>query len=136
MTKYGAIPTLAYKDAEGAIDFLTKALGFTAENVYHTETGQVMHAELSLGNAFVMLGTVDNTSDFGKMTRTPEEVGDFNTQSPYFIIEEIKDHYENAIANGANIVMPLVDHDYGGSGYSCKDPEGNIWNFGTYSPYP
>ena len=44
MTKYGAIPTLAYKDAEGTIDFLTKALGFKAENVYHTETGQVMHA--------------------------------------------------------------------------------------------
>ncbi len=135
MSNYGAIPTLAYKDAEGAINFLTVALGFKAENVYRTETGQVMHAELSLGKAFIMLGTADTTSDFGKMTRTPEEVGGFNTQSPYFIIEEINDHYENAVANGANIVMPIKDEDYGGRGYSCKDPEGYIWNFGTYSPF-
>ncbi len=135
MSNYGAIPTLAYKDADAAIDFLTKALGFGVENVYHNEKGEVMHAELSLGKAFVMLGTADNTSDFGKMTRTPEEVGGFNTQSPYFIIEAIDAHYENAVAQGAKIVMPIKDEDYGGRNYSCKDPEGYIWNFGSYSPF-
>ncbi len=135
MSKFGAIPTLAYKDADAAIDFLTKALGFTVENVYRSEEGWVMHAELSLGKAFIMLGTSNNTSDFGKMTRTPEEVGGFNTQSPYFIIEDIDEHYETAVAQGAEIVMPIKDEDYGGRGYSCKDPESYIWNFGSYSPF-
>ncbi|HZF33304.1 MAG TPA: glyoxalase, partial [Candidatus Angelobacter sp.] len=27
------------------------------------------------------------------------------------------------------------DEDYGGRGYSCRDPEGHLWNFGTYDPW-
>ena len=27
------------------------------------------------------------------------------------------------------------DADYGGRGYSCLDPEGHLWNFGTYDPW-
>ena len=25
--------------------------------------------------------------------------------------------------------------DYGGRGYSCRDPEGHLWNFGTFDPW-
>jgi uncharacterized glyoxalase superfamily protein PhnB len=25
--------------------------------------------------------------------------------------------------------------DYGGGDYTCKDPEGNVWTFGTYDPW-
>ena len=31
--------------------------------------------------------------------------------------------------------MPLKTEGYGGRGYSCRDPEGHIWNFGTYDPW-
>ena len=81
-----------------------------------------------------MLGKAENISDFGKLTRTPQEVDGFNTQSPYFIIKDVDEHYENAIQHGAEIVMPIKDEDYGGRGYSCKDLEGYIWNFGSYNP--
>ena len=27
------------------------------------------------------------------------------------------------------------DTDYGSRDYSAKDPEGNIWYFGTYQPF-
>ncbi|WP_343485906.1 VOC family protein [Allomuricauda sp. d1] len=135
MSKHGAIPTLAYRNADKAIEFLVKALGFEAKNVYRDDDGHVMHAELQFGEAFIMLGTAENKSDFGQLTRIPEEVGGHNTQSPYFIVEEIDNHYKNAVTHNAKIVMPIKDEDYGGRGYSCKDPEGYIWNFGTYSPY-
>jgi len=35
----------------------------------------------------------------------------------------------------AEMVRALVDVDYGGRGYSCRDPEGNAWSFGTYDPW-
>ena len=33
------------------------------------------------------------------------------------------------------IVMEIEDQDYSGRLYSCRDPEGHLWNFGTYDPW-
>ncbi len=124
-----------YKNANAAVDFLKKAFGFNEHFVYRDENNNVHHAELSLGNAMVMLGPQRPESDFGKMTATPVEVNGLNTQTVYIIIDEIDAHYKNAKANGAEIIMDIKDEDYGGRGYSCKDPEGYIWSFGSYNPY-
>jgi uncharacterized glyoxalase superfamily protein PhnB len=43
--------------------------------------------------------------------------------------------YRDAVAAGAEIVEKLADADYGGRGYSCRDPEGHVWSFGTYDPW-
>jgi uncharacterized glyoxalase superfamily protein PhnB len=43
--------------------------------------------------------------------------------------------YARAKAAGAEIVMEIEDQDYGGRLYSCRDPEGHLWNFGTYDPW-
>jgi uncharacterized glyoxalase superfamily protein PhnB len=31
--------------------------------------------------------------------------------------------------------MPLRDTEYGAREYSARDPEGNLWSFGTYDPW-
>ena len=38
-------------------------------------------------------------------------------------------------AAGATVVMDLEDKDYGSREFSCRDPEGHLWNFGTYDPW-
>lgn len=38
------------------------------------------------------------------------------------------------MAAGAQIVRPLTDEAYGSREYSARDPEGNLWSFGTYRP--
>ena len=38
------------------------------------------------------------------------------------------------VAAGAEVLMELEDADYGGRGYSCRDPEGQVWSFGSYDP--
>ena len=38
-------------------------------------------------------------------------------------------------AAGAAIVDELAQQDYGGKGYSCRDPEGHLWWFGSYDPW-
>ena len=30
--------------------------------------------------------------------------------------------------------MELADQDYGSRDFAVRDPEGNIWSFGTYRP--
>jgi uncharacterized glyoxalase superfamily protein PhnB len=40
---------------------------------------------------------------------------------------------ERAVGAGATVVRELRDEDYGSRGFSVRDPEGNLWSFGTYS---
>jgi uncharacterized glyoxalase superfamily protein PhnB len=51
------IPALQYQDAPAAIDFLCRAFGFTKNAVYEGEGGSIAHAQLTLGNGMVMLGS-------------------------------------------------------------------------------
>jgi uncharacterized glyoxalase superfamily protein PhnB len=57
------------------------------------------------------------------------------TQSAYIVVPDADAHQARAAAAGAVVVRPVKDEDYGGRGYTCRDPEGQIWNFGTYDPW-
>ena len=58
------IPALQYQDAPAAIAFLCKAFGFEKMAVYEGEGGTIEHAQLTLGNGMVMLGSarIQNTA--------------------------------------------------------------------------
>ena len=128
------ILTLRYKDAPTAIEWLCNAFGFAKHLVIPGENGTIAHAQLTFGNAMIMIGSA-NDNEYGKLLKTPEDLSGFNTQTPYIIVEEIDAHYQKAIATGAEIVLDIKNEDYGGRGYSCKDPEGYLWNFGSYNPW-
>ena len=38
-------------------------------------------------------------------------------------------------SDGADIVIATKDEDYGGRGFSCRDPEQHLRNVGTYDPW-
>ena len=63
-----------------------------------------------------------------------EQVGAVSL-SPYIIVEHADSHYARAVAMGAEIVIEIRDEDYGGRGYTCRDPEGHVWSFGSYDPW-
>ena len=128
------IPTMRYKDAPKAIAWLCKAFGFEKHLVVPGENGTIAHAQLRFGNAMIMLGS-EKKDAYGKLLRTPKDLEGWNSQVPYLVVEEIDAHYQGAIAAGAEIILDIKDEDYGGRGYSCKDPEGYLWNFGSYNPW-
>jgi uncharacterized glyoxalase superfamily protein PhnB len=57
-----------------------------------------------------------------------------STVSLYVIVDDPDAHHARAAAAGARIVRDLVDEPYGSREYSARDPEGNLWSFGTYDP--
>ncbi len=128
------IPTLRYKDAPKAIDWLCKAFGFERHLVVTGENGTIAHAQLSLGNAMIMLGS-ENENEYGKWLSTPKAINGLNTQAPYILVDQIDEHYKKAIQAGAEILIDIKDQEYGGRVYTCRDPEGHIWNFGSYNPW-
>ena len=64
-----------------------------------------------------------------------QRISRFSVKRPSIIVAEIDRHYAEAVAAGAAIVIAIKDEDYGGRGYSCRDPEGHIWNFVSYDPW-
>src|ERR1700687_2288441 len=125
------IPTMRYHDASAAIEWLCRAFGFERHLVVPGDNGTIAHAQLSFGNGMIMLGSARD-DEYGKLVKPPRDLGGSCTQSPYIIVEDADAHYRQAVAAGAKIVMDIKDEDYGGRGYSCRDPEGQLWNFGTY----
>ena len=128
------IPTMRYHDAAAAIEWLCKAFGFDKHLVVPGENGTIAHAELSFGNGMIMLGSARD-DEFGKLVKTPGDVGGVGTQSAYIIVADADVHYRRAVAAGAKILMDIKDQSYGGRGYTCRDPEGHVWNFGTFDPW-
>lgn len=129
------IPTVRYRDAKKAIQWLEDAFGFEPHAVYEDDKGQVVHAEMKFGEVFIMIGQVADTP-FGEHMIQPDEVGGKNTMCAYIVIpdEQVEAHYDKATTAGAGIVDPYTQKDYGGSGYSVSDCEGFIWSFGSYDP--
>jgi uncharacterized glyoxalase superfamily protein PhnB len=133
-TKATAIPCLRYRDTVAAIEWLCEAFGFERHLVVPNEDGSIAHAELSFGNGMIMVGQVLDTP-FGRLMKQPDEVGGAETQSAYLIVSDADLLYNQAKVSGAEIVLDIKDEDYGGRGFSCRDLEGHLWNFGTYDPW-
>jgi uncharacterized glyoxalase superfamily protein PhnB len=58
-----------------------------------------------------------------------------STISLYITVPDPDAHHAIAREAGATVVRELEDTDYGSREYSVRDPEGNLWSFGTYDPY-
>ena len=119
------IPTLRYQDAKGAIEFLERAFGFERKAVMENEDGTIGHAELTHGRGMVMIGSAG--------------IGDpqFDTghASIYVVVDDPDARHERAPAAGAGVARELTDMDYGSREFTARDPEGNVWTFGTYDPF-
>ena len=121
-------PTLRYKDASAAIDWLEQAFGFERKDVHVGDGGIVEHAELSWRGSLIMLGgerPTDAERGFGR------RVGQGWL---YVVVDDADAHHARAKAAGAEIVMELTDQPYGSRDYAALDLEGNRWSFGTYDP--
>ena len=119
-------PVLKYDDARAAIEFLEAAFGFERHAVYDGEDAGVAHAELRLGDEYVMLGSTSEGDD-----RFSQGAGRY---SLYVVVDDPDAHLARAKEAGASIERELTDQDYGSRDYTARDPEGNLWSFGTYRP--
>lgn len=136
MSNATVVPCLRYRDAEAAIDWLCKVFGFERHLVVPGDRpGIVAHAQLVLGGGMIMLGSDSNASEYGKLLVHPGDIGGKQTQTAYLVVDDADAVYRRAIDAGAKIELELVDEDYGGRGFTCRDPEGHVWSIGTYDPW-
>ena len=115
------------------IAWLERAFGFERHVVYDAEDGGIAHAELSFGTGIIMLGIGEATISSATLVKPPADVGG-TTQSVYIAVPDADAVFAKAKAAGAEILMGLTDQPYGSRDFICRDPEGQVWCFGTYAP--
>jgi len=129
------IPTMRYRNAPAAIEWLCKAFGLQKHLVVPAQDGGIAHAQLTFDNGMIMLSSAGGGGMFDRLMKLPEEIGGAETQSAYVIVADCDAHYARAKAAGATMLRDVQDEDYGGRGYTCRDLEGHIWSFGSYDPW-
>lgn len=122
-------PTLQCRDTEAMIRWLKDVLGFTERVVYRAD-GLVLHAELAFGSSILMLGQARD-NEYGRLAG---DVDKPRTDAIYIAVDDTDALHGRVEASGAVIEMAPYDTDYGSRDFACRDPEGNLWCFGTYWP--
>jgi uncharacterized glyoxalase superfamily protein PhnB len=120
-------PSLRYRDAPGMIEWLVRVLGFKVHTVIDGPDDTIAHAELTIGNGMIMLGS--DVHREGVPSQPP------GSAWIYVVLDDVDAHYAHANREGAAIAMEITTTDYGSRDYAVRDPEGNLWNFGTYNPF-
>jgi uncharacterized glyoxalase superfamily protein PhnB len=128
------IPGMRYRNAPAAIEWLCRALGFERHAVYEGPNNTIAHAQLTLEGGMIMLGSI-NKNEHSKVMKQPDEIGGSETRSTYLVVRDADAVYTRAKAAGAEMVIDIEDKDYGGRAFTCRDPEGHIWDVGTYDPW-
>ena len=116
-----------YADADAAVAWIEAALGAEQRELVRDEEGSIAHAELALGGSIVMLGSAAaGREPFRSLPVSPQLI--------YCAVDDPDALHERALAAGAEVALGLADTDYGSRDFTLRDPEGNLWSFGTYRP--
>ena len=128
------IPCLRYRNAPAALDWLCATFGFEPHLVVPEPGNTIAHAQLVLGGAMLMVGSVRDTPH-GRLMCQPDEVGGQSTQSLHVVTANPDALHDRARAAGATIEVAPKNEDFGGRSFTCRDLEGHLWSFGSYDPW-
>lgn len=122
-------PVLNYRDARAAMTFLAEAFGFVERAAYTDDSDPsiIVHAQMDwpLGGGIMLSSATKDSSPF-----TERALGN---DSIYVVCDDPDGLYARATAAGAEVAREMRDEDYGSRGFTVRDPEGNLWSFGTYA---
>jgi uncharacterized glyoxalase superfamily protein PhnB len=131
MTAQGSTPTvypgLQYRDADAAMRWLEDVLSCKRREDHRDDEGHVVHAEVDFRGAVLMLSSAG-------VGREPFRSLPAGGALVYCALDEVDSLYERVRDAGGEIAVEITDTDYGSRDFTVRDPEGNLWSFGTYRP--
>lgn len=119
---------LILNDASKALDFYKNAFGAEIHGVHKTPDGKVMHAELIIGGARLMLA--DEFPDFG--SKSAKTLGGSPVVINLYVENEVDGLFQQAVAAGAHETMPLQNQFWGDRYGQLVDPFGHHWALGQH----
>jgi PhnB protein len=121
-----ATPYLIVNDGAAALAFYAKAFGAAEIVRLADSTGKVMHAEIRIGSAPIMLA--DEFPDMGY--RSPQSLGG-SPVSLMLYVADVDAQFAQAIAAGATESLAVADQFDGDRRGTLIDPFGHVWLLAT-----
>lgn len=125
-------PYLVVNDVPTAIEFYKRALG--AEQLMRMDmpNGQVMHAEIKIGNSILMM-TSEMDSEGQHTMKTQGPLALKGTPVSFMVyVEDVDATAKKAVEAGMQTLRPVENQFYGDRTGTFKDPFGHIWSIGTH----
>src|SRR5665213_22615 len=102
------------EDSERAVIFLKRAFGATENYRLTLSDGRITHCELKIGDSIINIGTaMEGWPAHGVIAQ--------------IFVEAPDALFEQAVAAGATVVMPMTDMFIGIRVGRVSDPFGNVW---------
>lgn len=118
-------PHLVVKGAGNAIDFYKKAFGAAEHYRMPMPDGSIMHAEVQIGNSVFFL----NDEMMG--AKSPQTLGG-SAVTVHLQVEDVDALWNQAVAAGCQVMMPLADMFWGDRYGMLVDPFGHNWSMASH----
>ena len=118
-------PHLVLNGANDAIEFYQKAFGAVEHYRMPMPDGKLMHSEIQIGNSVFFM----NDEMMG--AKSPQSLGG----SPVVIhlqVEDVDGLWNQAVAAGCQVAMPLADMFWGDRYGMLIDPFGHTWSMASH----
>ena len=120
-------PYLYYNDVSAALDWLSGTFGLSQRFSLPAKDGSIMHAEMGLEDAVIMIGTASAE----RQVQSPQNLGGVN-QALFIYVDDVDAHYQHTKASGATILMEPDEMFWGDRIYAVADLEGHQWTFAQH----
>jgi len=126
VTRPTLTPYPTYADPKDAMAFLETAFGFETHVLVLGAADEIVHAEMSFGDAVIGIGQA-----WGETLRSPRTIGGLSSCYLHVHLEtDVDAHYARAKGAGATVLAEPQTKPYGDRTYVVADPDGNVWSFG------
>jgi uncharacterized glyoxalase superfamily protein PhnB len=115
-------PHLVVRNATAALDFYSRAFGAEVLNKIGAPGGPIMHASIRIGDSIVML------NDEMEGQKAPEGASPVTI---HLYVPNADAAFKNAVATGAQAVMPPENMPWGDRYGVVVDPFGHSWSIAT-----
>ena len=120
-------PYLVVNDAAKAIDFYRRAFGAREKFRMEGPPGKIGHAELQIGDSIIMLADEMPQMD----NKSPQTLGG-TTSGIFLYVTDVDAAFNQAVAAGAKVDMPVADMFWGDRYGKLTDPFGHSWSMATH----
>lgn len=121
-------PHLTLRNAAAMIEFYKKAFGAVEKRRAPGPDGKsIMHAEIHIGDSVVFLN-----DEFPEMGAFSPLATKSTAVTLHLFVEDCDKQFQQALAAGAEVVMPLADQFWGDRYGIVKDPSGHHWSIASH----
>ncbi len=122
-----ATPHLIVRDCAQALEFYKKAFGAKETVRMDGPGGKILHAEIKIGDSHLFLA--DEMPEWG--SKSPLSIGG-TASSVCLYVPDADAVFNQAVAAGAKVAMPLADQFWGDRYGKLTDPFGHAWAVATH----